>query len=175
MLKIPRLFVKNRISKAQGFTMLEVLAGIMMTAAFVAASLQLITVNAMFKVKAEREAQALFWIQENKEEIRATASSIPYLEANCPNGSGDSYAEVLWEQLEGDVTTAKWYSQTQRKILGKDYQLQRRYSIDNNNSNVLKIEFVVVDTETEKPIIGKDVNQALSIDEVIPEAAYACP
>ncbi|MGA1622646.1 MAG: type IV pilus modification PilV family protein, partial [Synechocystis sp.] len=55
--------------------MFEVLVALMMSFLFLTGTLNAMVVSAIFQVKAERQAQASYWIQENLEEVRATAAS----------------------------------------------------------------------------------------------------
>lgn len=73
---------KKRISAYDGFTMLEVLVSIMVSIAFVMGTLQAMVVNAIFQVRAEREAQATFWIQQDMERVKAIAELPPFNSLN---------------------------------------------------------------------------------------------
>lgn len=70
------LLLAGRSSSDQGFTMFEVLIALMMSFLFLAGTLNAMVISAVFQVKAERQAQASYWIQEDLEELRATAASI---------------------------------------------------------------------------------------------------
>jgi hypothetical protein len=161
MFKLLSVKGRNKTPPSQGFTMLEVLMGIMTTTAFVAASLQLITINAMFKVKAERQAQALFWIQDDQESIRSRASFIKPHNSDIPAGQSsgrENYEPIypfcdptdgnyepvsiaLYRILENDYSTGRlsnldskndWFPQETRTYFGKAYTMQRRYSIQDS-------------------------------------------
>jgi Tfp pilus assembly protein PilV len=203
MLKITGHIKNNKTPPAQGFTMLEVLMGIMMTSAFVAATLQLLAINAMFKVKAEREAQALFWIQEDKELIQANSSTLKsYFEdtlsipetthqASHCNNPADPYSASLWRRLTNQPNSATLVggdstfllkqgpvTAATKNIINKPYELRRTYTIEKADPDKLKIDFVVVDLENEQAIAGGSTIQATnidSVDKVIPEVTYECP
>jgi hypothetical protein len=183
--------------------MLEVLMGIMTTTAFVAASLQLITINAMLKVKAEKQAQALFWIQDDKEFVRAEAEMIrepdgtdnDYV-ARHPfcDSSDDDYEPVsmaLYRHLEGDYDTAQssledtptdsdWKAQTPtRTFFGQEYEMQRRYSIgdDDSEKDILIVEYRVVNPETDKLLTGGTKTDASAVDttdKIMPSEVLNC-
>lgn len=114
MLKIPKLIKQKIPSPEQGFTMLEVLVGILTTVAFLAGTMQLMVINAVFKVKAERQAQGMFWIQDDKEQIKAiaantTVSGVPsdakVCQATTSAADKDKgYAQLLKYRLVGNRT-----------------------------------------------------------------------
>jgi len=56
--------------------MLEVIIAILTITAFLTGTLQLMAVDALYRVRAKRQAQANFWIQEDFEEIKFLASSL---------------------------------------------------------------------------------------------------
>ncbi|MEA5535961.1 prepilin-type N-terminal cleavage/methylation domain-containing protein [Crocosphaera sp. XPORK-15E] len=62
--------------KNQGFSLLEVLVAILVSSAFLMGTLQAMTINTVMQVKAERQAQANFWIQEDLEKLQAEASAM---------------------------------------------------------------------------------------------------
>ncbi|MEA5508633.1 prepilin-type N-terminal cleavage/methylation domain-containing protein [Crocosphaera sp. UHCC 0190] len=99
--------------KNQGFSLLEVLVAILVSSAFLMGTLQAMTINTVMQVKAERQAQAGFWIQEDLEKVQAEASEMtfdltnPNEKGKCrmltPNGSfGDQLIKTLNTELEND-------------------------------------------------------------------------
>jgi prepilin-type N-terminal cleavage/methylation domain-containing protein len=60
----------------QGFTMLEVLAALMISFAFLMGALNGITMAVWMQVKAERQAQAGYWIQQDLERVRSEAANL---------------------------------------------------------------------------------------------------
>jgi len=51
----------------EGFTLIEVLAGIIIATIFVLITSQAIAISALYRVRAQRESEAWLWIQENFE------------------------------------------------------------------------------------------------------------
>jgi len=56
--------------------MLEVMIAILTITAFSIGTLQLMAFTALYKVRAERQAQANFWIQEDFEDVKFLASTL---------------------------------------------------------------------------------------------------
>ena len=54
----------NRSSE-EGFTLIEVLAGIIMATVFTLVTTQAIAISALYRVKAQRQSEALQWIQQD--------------------------------------------------------------------------------------------------------------
>jgi type II secretory pathway pseudopilin PulG len=75
MSKLWLFLLKKSASKNKGFSLFEVLVSILVTSAFIMGTLQAMAINAFLQVKAERESQANFWIQEDMEQIQAVAAS----------------------------------------------------------------------------------------------------
>lgn len=68
---------KPKLSKQeQGFTMVEVLIAILIATIFVAVTMQMMAIAAMFKVRAQEYAEATAWIQEDLETVKFQASQI---------------------------------------------------------------------------------------------------
>lgn len=75
MSKLWLFLLKKSTSKNKGFSLFEVLVSIMVTSAFIVGTLQAMAINAFLQVKAERESQANFWIQEDMEQVQAVAAN----------------------------------------------------------------------------------------------------
>ncbi|EAZ92837.1 type IV pilus modification PilV family protein [Crocosphaera chwakensis] len=67
----------------QGFSLFEVTIAILVSSAFLMGTLQAMTINAVMRVKSERQAQANFLIQQDIERLQAAASTmdLDYLES----------------------------------------------------------------------------------------------
>lgn len=76
MLKISRRRFKQLSAGDQGFTMSEVLLAILAAFVFLTGTLQALALQSLIKVRAEREAQATYWIQQDIESVKAIASDV---------------------------------------------------------------------------------------------------
>jgi prepilin-type N-terminal cleavage/methylation domain-containing protein len=78
--------------KEQGFTLVEVLVAILIATIFVTVTMQMIVIATIFKVKAQENAEATNWIQEDLENIRYKAGNLQFplrtsLSANATAGT----------------------------------------------------------------------------------------
>jgi len=157
--------------------MLEVIIAILTITAFLTGTLQLMAVNALYKVRAERQTKANFWIQEDFENVKALASSLDVnsIPAN-PNVSDDvctniaqGYATALRKQLT--ATTVP-----DREIVGKKYSLVRTFNITSANPHRLRIDYRVqlATGETANDYRNQKDVIANSSVEVIPDASFEC-
>ncbi|TRU53557.1 MAG: type 4 pilin [Microcystis aeruginosa Ma_QC_Ca_00000000_S207] len=152
--------------------MLEVIIAILTITAFLTGTLQLMAVNALYKVRAERQARANFWIQEDFEYVKALASSLDvnsspdYVKTDVCTGT-EGYATALRRQLT-ETTLTKTPTTTDipteklvlveipgektpkkfeefKKFVGKNYSLYRTFNITNqsNNPHRLRIDYQV--------------------------------
>lgn len=64
----------------QGFTLVEVLVAILITTLFVAVAMQSIVIAAIFKAKAQENAEATTWIQEDLENVKSQAAIFQFLQ-----------------------------------------------------------------------------------------------
>ncbi|NCS16663.1 MAG: type 4 pilin [Microcystis aeruginosa G13-12] len=145
--------------------MLEVIIAILTITAFLTGTLQLMAVNALYKVRAERQARANFWIQEDFESVKALASSLDvksspdYVKTDvCTGKEGtEGYATALRRQLTNttltktptttDIPTEKLVLVEKpgektpkefekfKKFVGKNYSLYRTFNITNQSNN----------------------------------------
>ena len=162
--------------------MLEVMIAILTIAAFSTGTLQLMAFTALYKVRAERQAQANFWIQEDFEDVKYLASSLDVNSSPAnPNVSEDvctninqGYATALREQL-----TANPPATNPKLIVGKNYSLFRTFNITNQSANPhrLRIDYrvqlatgqIADDYRNQENVIAR------SSVEVIPDASFKCP
>jgi prepilin-type N-terminal cleavage/methylation domain-containing protein len=85
-------FKKRYQKQLQGFTLIEVLIAILIATIFVTVAMQIMTLAAIFKARAQENAEATTWIQEDLEDVRFKADSMPFdyrttLSANATAGT----------------------------------------------------------------------------------------
>jgi len=177
--------------------MLEVIIAILTITAFLTGTLQLMAVNALYKVRAERQAQANFWIQEDFEDVKAKAASLDLESSNyvsddvCEN-INQGYATALRRQLTDTALPTTPIPQEKlveiKPIVGKNYSLFRTFNITNQSANphLLRIEYKVklADDEIANDYQTQERDErseqegkflAKSSVEVIPDASFECP
>jgi len=176
--------------------MLEVIIAILTITAFLTGTLQLMAVNALYKVRAERQTKANFWIQEDFENVKAQASNIsppnPNVSPNVCTDRNEGYATALRRQLTDIKLPTPIPTDPQlvatRTIVGKNYSLYRTFNIDNQSDNphLLRIEYKVklADGEIASDYQTQERDErneeegkflAKSSVEVIPDASFECP
>jgi Tfp pilus assembly protein PilV len=171
--------------------MLEVIIAILTITAFLTGTLQLMAVNALYKGRAERQAKANFWIQEDFEDVKAKASSLDVNSSPAnPNVTKDvctnidqGYATALRRQLTNTPLPTTTIPTEQlvatREIVGKEYSLHRTFNITKQSANPhrLRIDYQVqlAKGQTANDYRNQENVIARSSVEVIPDASFECP
>ena len=185
-------------SSESGFSLLEVIIAILTITAFLTGTLQLMAVDALYKVRSERQAQANFWIQEDFEDTKYIASTLNvtsspnYVSPDVCTNINQGYATALRRQLTDIKLPTPIPTDPQlvatRTIVGKNYSLYRTFNIDNQSDNphLLRIEYKVklADNEIANDYQTQEKDErseqegkflAKSSVEVIPDASFECP
>jgi len=185
-------------SSESGFSLLEVIIAILTITAFLTGTLQLMAVDALYKVRSERQAQANFWIQEDFEDTKYIASTLNvtsspnYVSPDVCTNISQGYATALRRQLRATPLPTPIPTDPQlvatRTIVGKNYSLYRTFNITNQSANphLLRIEYKVklADDEIANDYQTQERDErseqegkflAKSSVEVIPDASFECP
>jgi len=185
-------------SSESGFSLLEVIIAILTITAFLTGTLQLMAVDALYKVRSERQAQANFWIQEDFEDTKYIASTLNvtsspnYVSPDVCTNINQGYATALRRQLTDIKLPTPIPTDPQlvatRTIVGKNYSLYRTFNITNQSDNphLLRIEYKVklADDEIANDYQTQEKDErseqegkflAKSSVEVIPDASFKCP
>ncbi len=72
------MFKPKLPKKEQGFTLVEVLVAILIATIFVTVTMQMMVIATVFKVKAQENAEATNWIQEDLENVRFQAGNLQF-------------------------------------------------------------------------------------------------
>lgn len=139
--------------------MLEVLAALMISFAFLMGTLNALAITALMQVKAERQAQAMYWIQRDLESVRAESTSSSLTGICTATTFAGSYAESLQNAINSntamtvtnpvtlDTTTPPVQTQvvspSQRLLVNRPYRLVRVINRANDNPNVFKVSYYV--------------------------------
>lgn len=168
-LVIPENAMKYKQHKIQqqnkGFTLIEVLVGILMATIFVLITSQAIALSALFRVRAQRESEAVLWIQEDFEDIKF--KSIQALPSGDCSASRpiDGYAAAVIGVVDGTINS---FSQTttQETFLNKSYTATRTLSYyDDSPFHIMTVSYSITDETNEI---------ANFYTEVLPDAALRC-
>ncbi|MBE9071863.1 type 4 pilin [Microcystis sp. LEGE 08355] len=169
--------------------MLEVIIAILVITAFLTGTLQLMAVNALYKVRAERQAQANFWIQEDFEDVKYLASTLDvtsspsYVSPDVCRNINQGYGTALRRRLTNTPLTTITIPTAQelptRTIVGKNYSLARTFNITEqlDNPHRLRIDYQVklATGQTPNDYQNQENVIAESSVEVIPDASFNCP
>ncbi len=169
---------------AQGFTLVEVLVGILLISAFLGTAMQAIVAATAFKIRAQELSEATVWIQQDQELVRyyASPSQVPVL-PNDPRCSASSpksgFAQAVEDKLlaaAGTSTALKLneaaypaYTLTKQSALGqRPYILSRSDLTSGAPYHVLTLDYIVTRQGDTAPI-------AKIHSEIIPDAFLSCP
>lgn len=156
-----------RSTPNQGFTMLEVLIAILTITTFLTGTLQLIAINALYKVRSERQIRANYWIQEDMEDVKLAASTLD--STTAPEACTTGYAKALKSELAAQVIAS-------RTLVGKQYQLLRNFPDDKTGLHRLRIDYQIkLVNDQAKDYQNQETVIATSSFEVIPDASFQCP
>lgn len=159
-----------------GFTLVEVLVGLLVITGFISTAMQALVTATVFKVKGEELSEATTWIQEDLERVKFQANRLHYtvndddptqskyspVDAACEGTKTTGYAAVLsgdLDSVDGSKTST---------IGDRPYTLTRDIVLPEEAPyNVLTLEYKVA-SAGEAPI-------AITHAKVIPDASLACP
>ncbi len=176
---------------------------ILTIAAFLTGTLQLMAFTALYKVRAERQARANFWIQEDFEDVKYLASTLDvnsspnYVKTDVCTGT-EGYATALRRQLTNTplpTTLPTPPIPTEQLVdtkpfVRKNYSLYRTFPEDEQAQSAhphrLRIEYKVklADDEIANDYQTQERDErneeegkflAKSSVEVIPDASFKCP
>lgn len=191
---------QDKTNSSSGFTLLEVLIGIVIITTFTLTALQALVISAFFKVQAEQKSAATNWIQERIEEAKFEASRLD------PDGDGtdtatnqercgtaststknNGYGAELEPALASVGSTPYTINSTDFFVvddadnLDKDIAGQNIWLLRNANPtdeepfNVLELQYVaVLEDSSGNPSTSEDDIVAEIYTEVIPDEAFAC-
>jgi hypothetical protein len=115
---------------------------------------------AMFQVKADRQAKAVYWIQQDLENVRSLAAAQAQNSTKCTAVFSTSYAGAL-------ETTVDAITPGSKTFFGKDYTMTRTTTGSNTNPQILTISYTVSNASDPSSL-------ATLYAEVIPPQALSC-
>lgn len=158
-----------------GFTLVEVLVGLLVIVGFISTAMQALVTATVFKVKGQELSEATTWIQEDLEMVKFKANRLHYVvdpdpaksmydpnEIACQGTTNTGYASVLNDALE-PVTSSKTSA-----IGNRSYTLSRTITLPSSAPyNVLTLEYQVASAD--------NVPIAITHTKVVPDVSLACP
>ncbi len=153
-------------SNAAGFTLLEVLVSIALTATFVTLAMQGMSVAAILQSRAIQSAEAANWIQSDLETLhfQTSASQLPFDPLRChAQQSQQGFAQALLDKLASSALPSLRQSRT-----GQKFTLDRQLAIEPSAPfNILSVRYTVRPQSGSSSILK-------FYTEVIPDAAFTC-
>ena len=140
-----------------GLSMLEVLVAMMVVFLTFMTSLNGLLYAAMFQVKADRQAKAVYWIQQDVENVKSAAANY-----TTPTTDGCTDSTIGADFLGSDLPAVALSEQT---LFGKEYEIIRD---PNPSDNVLQITYTVREKNNETNVL------ATLYTEILPAAALSC-
>ncbi len=146
-----------------GFTTFEVLVAALISFIFLSGTLNTIVLATILQVKAERKAQANFWIQEDLEAVRAAADNYSST-AGCNTSTVGSDFES--NGLPG-------IAQNPKTLVNVAHLMVRT---ETPNENVVELDYTVFeDSDNDGTQDSDEETIAQLYTEVLPKAALTCP
>jgi hypothetical protein len=167
--------------------MLEVMVAMMVVFLTFMTSLNGLLYAAMFQVKADRQAKAVYWIQQDVERVKSLAASAststiytsPPSGITACSGTGNAntcfagvttynngFARRLEGNLDGSSSGTNITVGTQ-EFFGKSYQMIRNATGTNTNPQVLTITYTVREADDTTKVL------ATLYTEILPAAALS--
>lgn len=148
----------------KGFTIIDVIVGMLIASVFLVVSMQAMVFATYSRVKAQQSSEGLLLIQQDLEEVKFKAATLPANPAKCnPSDADNGYAKYLQDNLTA-ITNPK-------SVKVFQYNLTRIPSFESAFSatpyNVLKLNYTVTP-------VGASSSVATLYTEVIPDAAFQC-
>ena len=139
-----------------GLSMLEVLVAMMVVFLTFMTSLNGLLYAAMFQVKADRQAKAVYWIQQDVENVKSAAANY-----TTPTTNGCTNSTIGADFRDSDLPAVGTSTQT---LFGKDYTIFRTPT---PSANVLQITYTVRNASYTSDL-------ATLYTEILPAAALGC-
>ena len=164
-----------------GFTFLEVLAGILMATTFVLVATQAMFIATTFRVRAQRQSEAINWIQENLEDIQFQAaldisSTIGGVTCDPANNTAMGYGKALMSIVaDGTIDDTSPPSRVEESFsttfVNRSYTVTRTLSVyDRLPYNVVQVSYSVQPTD----LGTSGVRIAELTTEVIADESFDC-
>jgi hypothetical protein len=178
----------------KGFSLVEVMAGILLTLTFTGVAMQALVTSTFLKVRAQEEGESATWIQENIEFIRHVADKLEYVDnlyrvdvrGRCLAAVETAgYADLLRDQLNkiefkgSDIANnASPENQKEFRVASskgsRPYIIERSTQVKTTNIynradyyNVLEVTYRVLDDQR------NEISN--SYVEIVPEVSLRCP
>lgn len=176
-------------SQDTGFTLVEVLVGLLVIVGFISTAMQALVTATVFKVKGQELSEATTWIQEDLEQVRYQSNRLDYAGSSY-NISGEAlatcqgntdttgYADRLLDKINGLDNISPQFTTKTSTIGNRAYTVARIHTLPASAPyNVLTLEYRVAsaDYSPSEIIDGEFIPIAITQAKIIPDASLACP
>lgn len=201
MNQIKSSLLRIRLLKNKGFTLLEVLVGIILITTFTLTAMQALVISTVFRVRSAEKSGATAWIQENVEEARFLGTEEQFEQAeedpdievsvNCRDNEscGEDLDTIIQEVSPNGSESVTWEDNTfnsiedeTRRFLGRDSETGEdigreiwlfRYTSHDDNTLELRYIAVLGNNNGSPPssVSENDIVAAVNT-EVVPDVAF---
>jgi len=157
--------IRGLLLKNKGFSLVEVLVGILILTLFTITALQALGIALINNVRSEEKDRATTWIDEQLEEIKFVASTCDGELNNCENSDdcGDALQTEITNANSGNEDNTVDVPDSVTLVGNREVTVERDLEIG-GDPNTLEINYTATNTE------GDEIAQ---IDtEVIPDAEF---
>jgi prepilin-type N-terminal cleavage/methylation domain-containing protein len=148
--------LKPKLDSEQGFTLIEVLAAILIMTLFIATTMQMLAIAAVFKVRAKQSGEATALIQQDIESVKAKAITIKNTTLSAVAAPGDASITIV------PNTT---FAVNDKLRIGSDFQ---GYSITSISGNTINVSPSIKITNVTNVSIGKAAGvSVIPVDSVL--------
>lgn len=180
-----------KLKKANGFTLVEVLVGVLLILTFVGISTQAFVLSTFFRVRGQELSEATTWVQEDLENVRFEAGQLNFDTAvqdvalhstRCAAGDAtDGYADLLRDQILGSDSSdaISPFDFTQASAIGDRPYIVRRTITPSatppyNTVEVRHAVYAADELPANPTEVGGADAIATSYAEIIPNASFSC-
>lgn len=151
-----------------GFTLIEVIAGMLIATLTFSVTANLVVMANLYKVASKKNAVMKSLVQSDLEVVRAQANALPSNNALCSGTTSAGYASALRNAVASSASSTNPNANlASAVVVNEQYRVNRTFNTI-TDPNILPITYQVTNTR------GKSQNFSLYI-EVIPNAVFQCP
>ncbi|NJK42192.1 MAG: prepilin-type N-terminal cleavage/methylation domain-containing protein [Acaryochloridaceae cyanobacterium SU_2_1] len=151
-----------------GFTLVEVLVGLVVVVAFVSTTMQALLTATLFRVKGQEISEATNWINQDLEMVKYKAAQLGLVAGTYKPDPTACKSSSYATQLAQEISTNAPVDANKSSAIGsRPYTLARTTTPSSASPNILEVSYTVTSAS------GQQISTRLA--KVIPNVALACP
>lgn len=160
---------KARHSQNPGFTLVEVLVGLLVIVGFISTAMQALVTATVFKVKGQELSEASIWIQEDLERVRFEATRLDLAGVNLPTCQASDKTSGYAARLRDRINTNTPVDTNKLSTIGnRPYTLSRTSILPTDSPyNILSLEYEVASAD--------NIPITIVHTKVVPDMSLRCP